>query len=181
MFVFLIAALTVFPCKTFTQTTDIVFAVGDNSTLLQLVSAIDWMAVPIDSIPGCGNLLSVWGSSDHDVYVAGCYDELLHFDGTRWQKIAMTNPNVQITAVSGTGPDNIYAGGFVRGPSHNGLSYQFDGLAWSEIPGGGNIQHLWADPGNGFFVISRFYDWIDRYWYHQVGATRMARGTRKAC
>lgn len=106
-----ITALNVFPRGGFTQDNDVVYAVGDNSTLLRLVGPTDWAAVPVDSIPGCGDLLSVWGSSDRDIYVAGCYDDLLHFDGTRWHKIAMANPSVRITAVSGTGPDNIYAGG----------------------------------------------------------------------
>lgn len=167
-----IAALIVFPCRGFTQDNYVVFAVGDNSTLLYRVDLMEWAAVPVDSIPGCGDLLSVWGSSDQDIYVAGCDDDLLHFDGTQWHKIAMANPYVDITAVSGTGPDNIYAGGFVPGESPSGTSYHFDGAVWSEITGGGIIQKVWADSGGGFYSFGLFYDPVDRYYYQRVKSYR---------
>ncbi len=168
----LIGFLIVFPCGGSTQDNDVVYAVGENSTLLRLVGPMDWEAVPVDSIPGCGDLLSVWGSSDQDIYVAGCDNELLHFDGTQWHKIAMANPYVDITAVSGTGPDNIYAGGFIPGESPVGTSYHFDGVVWSELSGGGIIQQVWADPGGGFYSFGLYYDPLDRYYYQRVKSYR---------
>lgn len=155
--VLVIAALIVFPCKSFAQYDMVVYAVGDNFTLLQAINEMECAPISVDPPFYCSDFRSVWGSSEHDIYVAGCNNDLLHFNGMEWSTITLAtpaHPYVYIAAVSGTGPDNVYAVGSIPGPSSNGISYHFDGLGWSEITGGGSLQRVWADPGGGFYAIS---------------------------
>ena len=170
------AVLVAFPSAGFTQYNNVVYAVGDNSTILKLVDRYEWEVVPVESLPPCGDLISVWGSSDADIYVADGDHDLLHFDGTHWQSIALADPNACfINAVSGTGHDNVYAGGYGPGMSYpSGRAYHFNGYSWSAISGGGIINHMWADPDDGFYYIGNGYNELDRYWYDFVGSYRNA-------
>lgn len=61
-------------------------------------------------------LTAVWGSSPNDVYVAGIFGRLRHFDGTTWSisRIA-TQPVIPVTAdfsaMWGSGPDDVWVVG----------------------------------------------------------------------
>lgn len=171
-----VAALVMFPSAGFTQYINVVYAVGDNSTVLKLVDRYEWEVVPVDSLPESGDLLSVWGSSDADIYVADGDNDLLHFDGTHWHSIALGDPyTCFIKAVGGTGHNNVYAWGYGPGSTYpSGRAYHFDGDGWSEISGGGVVLRMWADPADGFYYVGSGYNEVDKYSYYFVGSYRNA-------
>ena len=56
---------------------------------------------------------AIWGSDYNDIYVAANDGHaLLHFDGAAWRTVVTFSPGTSpITALWGTGPKNVYAGG----------------------------------------------------------------------
>ena len=68
----------------------------------------------------------VWGAASDDVWMAGGFG-LMHYDGADWTPWAW-GLSPRLTALHGTGPDNVWAVG------ENGSSYHFDGVEWVAHP-----------------------------------------------
>ncbi|HEU4559012.1 MAG TPA: hypothetical protein VFS20_14225 [Longimicrobium sp.] len=62
-------------------TPDLAYAVGTGSTVLRW-NGSEWNRVQIPDFVGTPEFYAVWGTSPHDVWVAG--GRILHFDGTSW-------------------------------------------------------------------------------------------------
>ena len=162
-----LSLLILMPIEGLSQTTDIVYAVGDNGTILELVGG-QWFTVDPGDLTGCGTLLEIWGSSSDDIYITGCIGDLLHYDGIEWHRITIpdTTPSYgdQFETVNGTGPDDVYVGGGeYDGMYFYGRVYHYDGSDWSYIGGNGWTNTLWAEPGGGLYAICTKFD------YAQVG------------
>ncbi|WP_437931559.1 hypothetical protein WMF37_20630 [Sorangium sp. So ce291] len=57
------------------------------------------------------DLLSVWGTSNDDIFAVGDDGTIVHHDGQRWQ--TMESPTSEmLDAVWGSGPDNVFAVGY---------------------------------------------------------------------
>jgi UDP-2,3-diacylglucosamine pyrophosphatase LpxH len=71
-------------------------------------------------------LLSIWGTSDDNIFVVGDNSSILHFDGKAWSKI---NPIKEeyFTKVKGLGKDCVYVAG------ENGTVLRYDGTCWNDM------------------------------------------------
>jgi len=168
----LLAFLVYLPTGLTAQATYAAYAIGNNNTILQLENG-NWYAVDPGDAGGFGNLLDIWGSSGDDIYIASGRDELLHFNGTSWERIPMPYEypmeSEYYYAVNGTGPDNIFVGGYWGyNDDWYGIAYHYNGTEWSFIDSPRSIKHIWADPGGGCYAIVKRTDTIfphdSQYW-----------------
>lgn len=122
-----------------------VFALTRNAVMHYDGLAWSWMALPLRYQNGQNAvyLSEIWGSSGHDVYIAGIRDGMaegttvglvLHYDGTSWTELAVpqTGPRTDFRAVWGTTANDVFVAG-------DGVILHFDGTAWStslSCPGG---------------------------------------------
>jgi photosystem II stability/assembly factor-like uncharacterized protein len=71
-------------------------------------------------------LLSIWGTSDENIFVVGDNSAMLHYNGKNWS--SMQSPKDEyMTKVKGLGPDQVYAVG------ENGTVIKYDGNEWSDM------------------------------------------------
>ncbi len=83
-------------------------------------------------------LEAIWGSSGTDVYAVGYESDptsvgrVLHYDGSSWEEVLITEEYARFNAVWGSGTDDVYVSG-------GGDLYHFNGNEWShvEVPGYG--------------------------------------------
>jgi hypothetical protein len=171
-----LAILFYLPTVVIAQAAYIAYTVGENNTILKLEDG-QWLSVDPGGASGLGGLLDIWGSSDNDIYIADGSDDLLHFNGTSWERIPMPYEypmeSEYYYAVNGTGPDNIFVGGYYGyNDDWYGIAYHYDGTEWSFIDAPRSIQHIWSDPGGGCYAIVKRTDfsfpydtqyWVMRY------------------
>ena len=71
-------------------------------------------------------LLSIWGTSDKNIFTVGDNGIMLHYDGEAWSKV---NPIKEeyFTKVKGLGEEKIYVAG------ENGTVLRFDGTKWHDM------------------------------------------------
>jgi photosystem II stability/assembly factor-like uncharacterized protein len=99
-----------------------------------------------------GWISSIWGSSDHDVYVASHYDSpMLHFtdvSANGWQAVSIPgNPILHV--VWGTDANDIYAAG-------DGVWHSTDGQTWTQIYTSAPEEvfwGLWGASSSDFVVV----------------------------
>ena len=70
-------------------------------------------------------LLSVWGTSDTNIYAVGDMSTILHYDGKQWSPMDSGTENY-LTKVRGLAEDDIYACG------ENGCVIRYDGKEWTD-------------------------------------------------
>jgi hypothetical protein len=126
----------------------------------------------VDTIAAPGSLQTsmrdIWGSSPTDVYVVGHnetgYGKMYHYDGHAWNMVRLVTAEggliagpIDLSAITGFGPNNIYAVGerwYSSTIPDSSLIIHFDGTSWRELPlvrggilqaiGGGSPNDLWA-------------------------------------
>ena len=54
--------------------------------------------------------LAVWAGAPDDAWAVGDHGTIAHFDGTKWT-LAESGTTEQLSAVHGSGPDNVWAEG----------------------------------------------------------------------
>ncbi|MFB0517204.1 MAG: hypothetical protein ACETWG_11460 [Candidatus Neomarinimicrobiota bacterium] len=124
-----------------------VYVVGHNAKMVQgkmfHFDGDKWDMVELSTsygghISGYFDLSSVYGFASDDVWAVGerVYDNpepppnwldstlIIHYDGAVWQE-AVTPPGRGITAIGGSGPQDIWAGGLY------GTLLHYDGNAWT--------------------------------------------------
>jgi len=140
-----------------------VFAVGERDTIVQWNGAT-WAPNPTGA-RDAPNLSGVWGSSWHDVYVAGRDSfggALYHRDGIslKWARVPFDPPPTSLDAVWGSGPDDVFVVG--NGADGGRLVLHWDGHHWtaqtvehagplSAICGSG-ASDVYAVASDGIFV-----------------------------
>ena len=81
-------------------------------------------------------MLSVWGISANDLYVAGdidgSYNAVYHFDGKKWQWFDFWS-NGSIGSIFGFSKDDIYAASAVAFPANKGKILHYDGTRWRDL------------------------------------------------
>ncbi|MBN2185401.1 MAG: T9SS type A sorting domain-containing protein [Candidatus Krumholzibacteriota bacterium] len=176
LMILLLAFFVSVPSGGFSQGTLATYAVGDGPSLVKLVDG-SWVPVDLGGITGCTALRDIWGSSPDDIYVTGCGEELLHFNGDEWQKITIPADDPlswgPLAAVGGTAHDNVFVGGTVDwGFSVEGVAYHYDGSEWTSIHGEtgsiDGIRRIWADPGGGLYATGYYYDHLTFQSYDRV-------------
>lgn len=116
------------------------------------------------ALPGSPATLmkSIWGSSPHDVYIAGHNDmpagTMFHYDGISWRQVNLTVAEggtipgpIDISQVFGFTPGDIFASGGIASSGTSGspgqsLVIRFDGSLWSrmQIPPGRMLRGIWG-------------------------------------
>ncbi|MBN1205570.1 MAG: hypothetical protein JXB05_11680 [Myxococcaceae bacterium] len=76
----------------------------------------------------CQELYGVWGSSGTDVWAVGAGGTILHWDGEEWTPFSSPTDR-DLRAISGSGPDNIFAVGGREGDPLPTI-VQWDGTVW---------------------------------------------------
>ena len=71
-------------------------------------------------------LLSVWGTSDENIYIVGDKGVVLRWDGSQWNRMEPCREEY-FAKVRGLGPDHVYAVG------ENGCVIKFDGNKWVDM------------------------------------------------
>jgi hypothetical protein len=110
-----------------------------------------WERIPFpdqNSSVNSGWLLS--GGPDH-LIVDSDRTSLWRWDGARWEELAISSQLQKVTAMWGTGPNDIYVRDYPRGYIH------FDGVSWQWVPemhwrglvGGSGPDDVWVS-GDGF-------------------------------
>ncbi len=85
-------------------------------------------------------IFAIWGDADSgEIFMVGRPGFILHFDGMTWTRTDVGAST--LTAVWGTGPNDVYACG------HGGTIYHYNGTSWSRMTSGTD-QHLY-DIGEG--------------------------------
>jgi hypothetical protein len=77
------------------------------------------------SVPGAGNLLSLWGSAG-DLWAGGLSGTLVHWDGKAWTQAAGIDPKAELRALWGSGKADVYA-------SSRGSAWHYDGTSWKQV------------------------------------------------
>lgn len=88
---------------------------------------------------GVGSTISgMWGASASDVWAVGDLGTILHWNGVAWSPVN-SGTSAQLFAVSGTGPNDVWAAG-------DGPMLHWGGHVWEPIPSGttARIFGVWA-------------------------------------
>ena len=95
-------------------------------------------------------LRAVWGTASDNVFAAGARSFILHYDGTRWERM-QAGTTRQIRDLYGVDASNVYAVGV------SGVMLRYDGTMWSDISGpatNGNTYHgVWANSATDVFAV----------------------------
>lgn len=78
--------------------------------------------------PRAKGINAMWGAGARDAWAVG--QGLWRFDGTAWTEVLRPDPTVTLTAVWGSGPDDVFVVGY------QGRVLHFDGAAWSAMESG---------------------------------------------
>lgn len=113
--------------------TDVYFA-GNKASIGKLLhyDGLQLQEVKLNLSPGQA-IFSVWGSSDHNVYVGSTDGLILHYDGKGWENIYLvpslpSQDNKGFFSIGGTAFNDEYAMNF------SGDIFHYDGSGWKEMP-----------------------------------------------
>jgi hypothetical protein len=71
-------------------------------------------------------LLSIWGTSDENIFAVGDSSTILHYDGKAWSPVEPLKEEY-FTKVRGLGEDSVYIAG------ENGTVLRYDGTKWNDM------------------------------------------------
>ncbi len=107
-------------------------------------------------------LYRVWGTSWDDLYAAG-EGLIWHFNGQTWRRVfSMVSDDgeelVRFRGIWGTGPNNIYAVGYIdEYPDNVHVIVHYDGSEWSivyQTSGEGELVDIWGSGPDDIFVAA---------------------------
>lgn len=128
-----------------------VFASTDDDHMLHY-DGETWTS---SNVPHGSSAFSIWGSAPDDVYAVTGVD-LIHFDGSEWEVVETKLPaDSYWTAVSGSGPDDVFITGSGGPSSSEPRAAHFDGVQWAEleVPVDGTLRDVWSAGSGTAFVV----------------------------
>jgi len=86
--------------------------------------------------------------SDQDIYVVSHQGDIMHYDGTHWQKMDIPTRRIPLLGIWGTDTNNIYAVG------GNGVILYYDGTSWTKMDSGTRqlLYDIWGADLNSIYV-----------------------------
>lgn len=102
----------------------------------------------LQAVDGASNTFTVWASSESDVWMAGGYRVLWHFDGSSWSSNSLSLPPTtwNTNTVYGFTASEVFLAG------QRGVD-RFDGTGWSNVLGGvGELFGIWGTSPSDLFV-----------------------------
>ncbi|MBI5486666.1 MAG: hypothetical protein HY905_04995 [Deltaproteobacteria bacterium] len=140
-----------------------VWAVGEAAFPVFHWDGSNWTPVYASDDPGVFAATGVWGAASSDVWTVGWNGAdagAFHWDGTTWAQVAVPAAwHDFVRAVSGSGPDDVWAlGGYRYGwDSDDGVPYVFhwDGGSWSELasPIAAEFDAVWASAPDDAWAV----------------------------
>lgn len=129
---------------------------GTNATdvwMTTLEAVLHWDGNRFQEQSLIGQLLprGIWGSSASDVWMVGDTGRVLHWNGSGWTLVP-TNTQQSLTAIFGTGPNDVWVGG-------QGIRLHWDGRSWEqqELPSQRtivrNVRALWGNRPNEMWQV----------------------------
>lgn len=96
-----------------------------------------------------GDLYSVFGFSSSNVFAAGRFGTIEHFDGTTWTKMTVPGGTGDFRSIWGSSPSDIYAVG------HGSAFIHFDGGSWPPVIGipSGHYTGVFGRSSKDVFVV----------------------------
>jgi hypothetical protein len=90
----------------------------------------------------------VWGSSGTDVFVAGNFGTILHWNGTSWSEMS-TGTLEHLKGVWGTSSTDVFAVG------ENGTIIHYDGNHWASMTTGtsSHLQGIWGSSSTDVYAV----------------------------
>jgi hypothetical protein len=91
-------------------------------------------------------LFDIWGSSDHDIFVAGGAGIILHYDGSAWSQMLIGITN---RCLWGTSSHDVYAAG------SGGSVLHYDGSTWTSMSTGNfwELSGIWATSSSDIYCV----------------------------
>ena len=109
---------------------------------------VGWVSVPS---PTTQPLNAIWGASPKDIWAAGEFGTMLHYDGTSWTSVPNAIGGRTITRLYGFASNDIWGSAYTPGGSGFAL-YHYEGAQWSYVPRGLNGALWGAAPNDVWFT-----------------------------
>lgn len=93
---------------------------------------------------------TIWGTSSNDIWAAGSYGWILHWNGTQWSNHRMTDTTADINSIPGKIGGKVYTFSAVSKATLGFALQEFDGASWREI--------WYTDFSSGWFINPRIID-----------------------
>jgi hypothetical protein len=130
-----------------------VFATGLGGTVISLIgNSFAGLTTNVSA-----NLLSIWGRSSKDLWVAGSGGMVLHFDGQNWTQNALTT-SYDLTA------GGLTADGKSLVVGNAGTIFLHDGSAWNPLGVPLNLSDVWGTSDQDVWAVG------ERVILHQTAA-----------
>ncbi|MDB4993111.1 MAG: Glucosyltransferase-I precursor [Myxococcaceae bacterium] len=98
---------------------------------------------------GAAAPFALWAAGPNELFVVGDEGSIQHYDGNAWTKQS-SGTTRRLTAIWGTGPDDVFAGG-------NGALLHYDGTAWTpeSFPDGGafGFTDIWGSGRSDVWAV----------------------------
>jgi hypothetical protein len=110
---------------------NLAYAVGDGGYILRREPADGtWSRVDSGVLD---RLFDVWGSSPNDIWAAGTFGVIVHYDGTAWSEVSLAAQGIFLTGawhgIWGSASDRVFFVGV------GGQVVRWDGALFTEVPG----------------------------------------------
>jgi hypothetical protein len=87
----------------------------------------------IDGNPGQPSITKIWGDSYTNIFFIGDNGSIVHYDGSEFTAMD-SGTDVTLTAITGTGYDNVWVSGWVNGNGdYRTVLLHFDGTEWRKV------------------------------------------------
>jgi cysteine-rich repeat protein len=98
----------------------------------------------LDDVKG----LSVWGTSNNNVYAVGSTGIITHYDGNSWNPMS-SNVSVNLNGIWGSGVNDIFAVG------DSGTILHYDGNSWNTMNSGTTLYlaGVWGTASNNVYAV----------------------------
>lgn len=120
---------------------------GSSGNIFMRQSSGAW----VGSTPTPYTVRSLWGPSTLDLFAAGDYGTIMHYDGTAWSAAQPSPaPGIDLYCIWGSSPSNIWAGGTT------GRLIHYTGAGWESVTltsiTGQTIRALWGESSQAIFA-----------------------------
>jgi hypothetical protein len=132
---------------------------GGGALLSRAGSSEPWKVV---ETPAPTIIEAVWGSSASDIFAVGQRGIIVHYDGSRWQRMEHPAKSENFSGVWGASPQDVYVVG-------RRATLHYDGKEWTRMPGVTDYHAaVWGSSPNNVYAVG--FPGIDRFdgksWTH---------------
>lgn len=124
----------------------------------------------VNPLPNTDSHYGIWGSSASDIFIAGYYGGITHYDGSNWTTQSPPSINMHLYDVWGASPTSVYAVGFI------GQIIHYNGTKWSEMesPATNTLRGIWGISDNCIYAVGEYgkiFKYSDSAWSEMNSGT----------